>query len=93
MTFATFTVFWDPDSSGNFTMSIDYAWSLTNTWNIQFNLEVINPCFETKLNAFVLSDMTIEIGDVAEKQEIAQITDSVGKAQGPILTCGYRDYV
>ena len=63
MEFATLVPFWSPYSSGIFTMSIDYFWSLTNRYTINFQLEVINPCFDTKLNAFLLRDMVTAVGE------------------------------
>ena len=37
--------------------------------------------------------MTVEVGGYYALQEFAQVTDSVGKAQDQILTCGYRGYI
>jgi len=79
MTFGTFATFWDPDSSGNFTMTINYHWSLSNQFTINFNLEVINPCFTTMINSYLVRDFTVEVGGKYDVEEVPQVTDTVGK--------------
>jgi hypothetical protein len=49
VTYNTDTDFFDPATSGNFTITVFYGWSSTNTQTYTFNLEVINPCFSTNL--------------------------------------------
>jgi hypothetical protein len=47
LTYHTDALFFDPISTGVFTVQIDYGWSLSNTHRIQYQLEVINPCHNT----------------------------------------------
>ena len=36
LTFATFSTFWDPASSGTFTITLGYSWSLSNQNIVSF---------------------------------------------------------